>query len=206
LKTIRSLIGSVAVFGDDLVVPVDCRELLVETLEVLHFKVNVHKSFWGANFRESCGVDSFRGVDVTPVYWKTFYDGGPESLESVIGTVNNLYKRWLMCASERLSWTLPCSQLAMVDTRSGVTGFQSRSGIDNSHLRRRWNRDLQREEVMVRLLRQKVTKTATNDDTALLQYFTERPEPTTRWSHGIMQRPQLKNRLGWVSVHSLYAQ
>jgi hypothetical protein len=206
LKTIRSLIGSVAVFGDDLVVPVDCRELLVETLEVLHFKVNIHKSFWGANFRESCGVDSFRGVDVTPVYWKTFYDGGPESLESVIGTVNNLYKRWLMCASERLSWTLPCSQLAMVDTRSGVTGFQSRSGIDNSHLRRRWNRDLQREEVMVRLLRQKVTKTATNDDTALLQYFTERPEPTTRWSHGIMQRPQLKNRLGWVSVHSLYAQ
>jgi hypothetical protein len=120
LKTIRSLIGSVAVFGDDLVVPVDCRELLVETLEVLHFKVNVHKSFWGANFRESCGVDSFRGVDVTPVYWKTFYDGGPESLESVIGTVNNLYKRWLMCASERLSWTLPCSQLAMVDTRSGA--------------------------------------------------------------------------------------
>lgn len=206
LKTIRSLKGSVAVFGDDLVVPVDCRELLVETLEVLHFKVNSHKSFWGKNFRESCGVDSFMGIDVTPVYWKTFYDGGPESLESVIGTVNNLYKRWLLNASERLSWTLPCSQLAMVDTRSGVTGFQSRSGIDNSHLRRRWNRDLQREEVMVRLLRQKVTKTATNDDTALLQYFTERPEPTTRWSHGIMQRPQLKNRLGWVSVHSLYAQ
>jgi hypothetical protein len=206
LGAIRSLIGSVAVFGDDIVIPTECRELFVDALEVLHFKVNTNKSFFGENFRESCGVDSFRGVDVTPVYWKTFYDGGPESLESVIGTVNNLYKRWLMNASARLSWTLPLSQLAMVDTRSGVTGIQSRSGLDNRHLQRRWNQDLQREEVRVRCLRAKQDRTATNDDTALLQYFTEAPEPTTRWSHGIAQRPQLKNRLGWVSVHSLYAQ
>jgi hypothetical protein len=203
LGTIRSLKGQVAVYGDDIVVPVDCRKLLVETLEILDFKVNDRKTFWGANFRESCGVDSFRGVDVTPVYWKTFYDGGPESLESVIGTVNNLYKRWLMNASMRLSWTLPCSQLAMVDTRSGVTGLQSRSGLDNSHLKRRWNPGLQREEVLVRRLSGRQHRTATNDDTALLQYFTEAPEPTTKWTHGIMQRPQLKNRLGWVSADTL---
>jgi hypothetical protein len=203
LGTIRSLKGQVAVYGDDIVVPVDCRKLLVETLEILDFKVNDRKTFWGANFRESCGVDSFRGVDVTPVYWKTFYDGGPESLESVIGTVNNLYKRWLMNASMRLSWTLPCSQLAMVDTRSGVTGLQSRSGLDNSHLKRRWNPGLQREEVLVRRLSGRQHRTATNDDTALLQYFTEAPEPTTKWTHGIMQRPQLKNRLGWVSADAL---
>lgn len=203
LRTIRNLVGEVSVYGDDLVVPVDCRKQLVETLEILDFKVNDDKTFWGANFRESCGVDSFRGVDVTPVYWKTFYDGGPESLESVIGTVNNLYKRWLMNASMQLSWTLPCSQLAMVDMRSGVTGLQSRSGIDNSCLRRRWNRNLQRYEVMARVIRGTQHRTPTDNDSALLQYFTEAPEPTTSWSHGILQRPELKNRLGWVSVDSL---
>jgi hypothetical protein len=58
-RNIRKLEGSVAVFGDDIVVPVDSRELLVRGLEILDFKVNLAKSFWTGKFRESCGVDSY---------------------------------------------------------------------------------------------------------------------------------------------------
>jgi hypothetical protein len=34
------------------------------------FKVNTHKSFWKGNFRESCGMDAYSGIDVTPTYMR----------------------------------------------------------------------------------------------------------------------------------------
>jgi hypothetical protein len=203
VREIERLAEEVAVFGDDIIIPVDCRELFVETLEVLHFKVNERKSFWTGKFRESCGVDSYDGVDVTPVYWKTFFNGRPESLASVVGTVNNLYNRYLMSASLRLASTLPTARLAKVVTGSGVFGLESRSGTDNSHLQRRWNPHLHRFEVRALATISQQHRTATNDETAILQYFTEAPEPTTMWTHGVLQRPQLKTRLRWVSADSL---
>jgi len=203
VREIEKLEEEVAVFGDDIVIPTDCRELFVEALEVLHFKVNERKSFWTGKFRESCGVDSYDGVDVTPVYWKTFFNGRPESLASVVGTVNNLYNRYLMNASLRLASTLPTAHLATVVTGSGVFGLESRSGQDNSHLQRRWNPHLHRFEVKALGTLSRQHRTATNDETALLQYFTEAPEPTTMWTHGVLQRPQLKTRLRWVSADSL---
>lgn len=206
VREIEKLEEEVAVFGDDIVIPVDCRELFVETLEVLHFKVNERKSFWTGKFRESCGVDSYDGVDVTPVYWKTFFNGRPESLASVVGTVNNLYNRYLMNASLRLASTLPEARLAKVVTGSGVFGLESRSGVDNSHLPRRWNQHLHRFEVRALGTISQQHRTATNDETAILQYFTEAPSPTTKWVHGVLQRPQLKTRLRWVSADSLVSQ
>jgi len=77
-REVRRAASEVAVFGDDLVIPTDSRKLLFDALEVLYFKVNDGKSFAERNFRESCGVDSFRGVDVTPVYWKRPCSSAPE--------------------------------------------------------------------------------------------------------------------------------
>lgn len=207
-ESVESLDGEVAVFGDDIVIPSDSRELLVEALEVLHFKVNTEKSFWTGRFRESCGVDSFNGVNVTPVYWKTFYNGDPESLASVIETCNNLYTKWLHNASNQLAWTLP-RQLPAVEMRSGVMGLKSRLPVSNSHLPKRWNADLQRNEVLALTLTSVQHKTPVHDDSALLQYFTEVPPaplsgclngPRQKWQSGVAQRPKLKKRLRWVPV------
>jgi hypothetical protein len=206
--SIKKLVGEVAVFGDDLIVPNDSRELLVDALEVLHFKVNDSKSFWTGKFRESCGVDSFNGVNVTPVYWKTFYDGGPESLASVIETVNNLYSKWLLNASNQLAWTLP-RQLLSVEMGSGVLGLKSRLPVSNRHLKHRWNCELQRDEVRAITLTGSQQRTEVQNDTALLQYFTEVPlapltgcinGPRQKWQSGVAQRPKLKSKLGWVPV------
>jgi hypothetical protein len=66
-RTIESFKGSVRVYGDDIIVPVDCVPYVVETFALLGWKVNSHKSFWTGLFRESCGGDFYGGLDVTPV-------------------------------------------------------------------------------------------------------------------------------------------
>ena len=132
-RNIYRLIGEVAVFGDDIVIPSDSRELFVKALEVLHFKVNPNKSFWTGRFRESCGVDSFGGAVVTPAYWKSFYNGKPESLASTVESSNNFYKKFLIETSRHLASTLP-KGLPVVAQRSGILGLQSRTEVCNDRL------------------------------------------------------------------------
>jgi len=66
--------GAVFVFGDDIIVPAEMAEVVINDLESFGLVVNRTKSFWRSNFRESCGVDAFNGVNVTPVRWKTSVD------------------------------------------------------------------------------------------------------------------------------------
>jgi len=59
---------SFAVYGDDIVVPSGCSELLLEVLAFAGFTPNKEKTFTSGPFRESCGKHYFRGFDVTPLY------------------------------------------------------------------------------------------------------------------------------------------
>jgi len=202
---LESLAGEVAVFGDDIVIPSDSRELFVHALEVLYFKVNAGKSFWTGRFRESCGVDSYNGVNVTPVYWKQPYDGGPESLSSVVECRNNFYMKFLLNTSAYLESTLP-GHLPWVATNSGVFGLKTRFRPRCDELPRRYNESLQRVEVRALSMISTQRRTPTNDDTALLQYFTEEPSPDNIWVHGVPQRPLLRMRKRWVPLELLTAQ
>lgn len=201
-KNVEALMGQVAIFGDDIVVPVDSRELLVEALEVLDFKVNDAKSFWTGKFRESCGVDAFDGVDVTPAYWRTFNNGKPESVASTVETRNNFHKKFLLTAADRLASTIP-RDIPSVHITSGVFGFKSFIRPENRGFRTRDNPGLQRTEIRVRTLIGSQERIATNDDSALLQFFTEDPDPFTKWTHGVPQRPVLKLKYRWVALTDL---
>lgn len=79
--------GAVFVFGDDIIIPVECVEKVIDDLESFGLRVNKEKSFWRGAFRESCGVDAFNGVNVTPVRWKTTLDAnhisGLQSLSDI---------------------------------------------------------------------------------------------------------------------------
>lgn len=66
--------GAVFVFGDDIILPVEAVECVILALESFGLLVNRTKSYWRGGFRESCGVDAFNGVDVTPVRWKSTED------------------------------------------------------------------------------------------------------------------------------------
>jgi hypothetical protein len=202
IHDLMSLIGEVTVFGDDIIVPVDCRELVCEALEVLDFKVNTSKSYWNGMFRESCGVDAYRGVDITPVYWRSPATCEPDAIVSAVEVRNSFYKRGYWAVAEHLTSTIPRAGLPTVRIGSGVFGFATFGRARLDGLFRRTNVFLHRDEVRCLGVRSKRQIREIRDESVLLQYFTENPEPFTAWQGGVGLRPKI--RLSWVWECSAY--
>lgn len=57
-----------AVYGDDLIVPSEFAEDVLESLSLIGFTPNQKKTFIDGPFRESCGKHYYGGEDVTPIY------------------------------------------------------------------------------------------------------------------------------------------
>lgn len=69
LRAIQELTGTpgtISVYGDDLIYPRKMHKYVLALFDDLNFKVNRDKSFASMHFRESCGGDFYRGVDVRP--------------------------------------------------------------------------------------------------------------------------------------------
>jgi len=104
-KDVKSFAGSVRVYGDDLIVPVDHVRTIVQTLEHFGARVGLSKSFWTGRFRESCGREFFNGQDVSIVRVRQALPDTIADVGEVISTVslrNQLYMsgywqtaRWL---------------------------------------------------------------------------------------------------------------
>lgn len=62
-------------YGDDIVVCTNAVDDVVELLEYCGFTVNTGKSFTDPSipFRESCGADYYKGIDIRPFYQRTFF-------------------------------------------------------------------------------------------------------------------------------------
>lgn len=84
----------ILVFGDDVVVPTTYVGHAMTVLEAFGLKVNRDKSFSTGFFRESCGVDAYKGTDVTPVRFKTVWSNHrrPDVLESWCSYANVFYE------------------------------------------------------------------------------------------------------------------
>jgi hypothetical protein len=172
----------------------------VELLEICDFKVNQSKSFKEGNFRESCGVDAFRGRGVTPVYWRGPYTSEPESVASLIELHNHLYSRWLMCTSARLARQL--ADFPSVAADSGATGLHSRVAVVLPGIPR-YCKAHHVWKVRIPVFSGTSKRTPFGNDCALLQYFTEDPSPYTKWAHGVQNRVRLARRMRWIPVHAL---
>jgi len=101
----KDLVGDVRVYGDDIIVPTDCVDSVIEALRDFNCVVNIDKSFWNGKFRESCGGDYYDGTDVTPVRCRAKFpssrmDGS--SVASLIALRNLLYMRGLWRATSSL--------------------------------------------------------------------------------------------------------
>lgn len=79
--------AEVSVYGDDIIVPTSAYAGLVEVLGAVGFIPNKEKSFASGPFRESCGGDYLRGIDIRPCYIK-----GPLSCQ-VLFVLHNFYYR-----------------------------------------------------------------------------------------------------------------
>jgi len=124
---IMSLRGKVRVYGDDIVVPVEYVQRVIQFLEAFGLLVNKDKSFWNGKFRESCGGDYYDGEWVTPIRLRQDL---PQSLADVQGIValaayRNLlywggYWRTAEKLDRRLSTLLKGNWTIVDQTASGI--------------------------------------------------------------------------------------
>lgn len=103
---LRKIAGSILVYGDDLVIPGDNCPGVITALESFHLRVNTQKSYSTGYFRESCGVDAYLGVNVTPVRIKRTWDGqslpSQATLPSYVALSNALYAKGYLWAAWEL--------------------------------------------------------------------------------------------------------
>jgi len=95
----------VYVYGDDILVPTAWAELSIQGLEAVGLIVNRDKSCITGYFRESCGVDAFKGVNVTPSRLHTPWTDRPSDgacLASYVALANDLSSKGYVNASDYL--------------------------------------------------------------------------------------------------------
>jgi hypothetical protein len=85
----------VLVYGDDIIVPTEQSANAISILESFGLAINRDKSCLHGFFRESCGVDAYNGVDVTPVRLRTRWVSHhcPDAYVAWIAYANSFYER-----------------------------------------------------------------------------------------------------------------
>lgn len=198
---LKRLKGKVRVFGDDIILPEYGYAPLQTLLASLSLKINREKSFSRGHFRESCGQDSWRGYDVTPLKPKVCGGTKPAAVEGTIALSNNLHSKGFWQAARASLSTLDkrlTRLLILQRTVAGCALFTFGPGsID--HLDKRWNSDTQRTEVRTLVVKTKAPRRTQHVKESLLQFFTEAPDPMFKWSSGLGLRPRSSLRTGWVA-------
>jgi hypothetical protein len=78
----------VYVYGDDIIARRSCVQAIYDYLPLFGMKINTDKSFSRGYFRESCGLHAYKGVEVTPVRFKTVLS--PTSSPQMLATALRL--------------------------------------------------------------------------------------------------------------------
>jgi len=94
-QDLERFVGEVRVYGDDIIVPVHCVSMVIDSLEHFGAKVNAGKSFWTGKFRESCGKEFYNGEDVSIVRVRREFPSSPKDAREVISIIelrNQFYK------------------------------------------------------------------------------------------------------------------
>jgi len=159
VQAYRSQRAKVYVYGDDIIVPRYCSGLTIRVLEAVGLKANLDKCCRGRFFRESCGMDAYKGICVTPLRIRTPLTSslGGTALFSWCSYHNWFERRGMYGAAELVrSWLCRVSPDLLVLNeeewdpvpvaylhRADTFGLDTLSG---RRLRRRWNSDFQRYE------------------------------------------------------------
>ena len=155
---------AVWVFGDDIVIPPEAYGIVVRALAAFNMKVNANKSYCDVGgFRESCGCDAYRGVEITPLRLRVDGVSSVAGLLTLVEHSNALYREGYLSTREEcnllievIADQLGVRHLIGASTDPCLTScvyFQSISSAEkwnrNGGVVRRYNRNLQRAEIRV---------------------------------------------------------
>lgn len=103
LKLSRAM-SCVKVYGDDIITTAESCAEVICTLERYHLAMNRSKCCIAGSFRESCGMDAYRGVDVTPTKIRSIYTSKPDcnTIVSWVALSNEFYLRGYYTVAEAL--------------------------------------------------------------------------------------------------------
>jgi hypothetical protein len=165
----------ILVYGDDVIVPSGFAASAITLLESFGLLVNRNKSCLSGLFRESCGMDAFQGICVTPVRVSALWQESPhpDAYDSWISYANSFYARsWFRSYNliveelEHIYGSIPTRDMGLTcPSLAGPTNLRS--------FRKRVNKALQKVEFRVRVtvsLKERFIDTGWIE---LLRFFTE---------------------------------
>jgi hypothetical protein len=124
---LKALAKTIFVYGDDLIVKTEHVGDLFEAFPTYGLKFNRDKSCYTGQFRESCGVDAFKGFDVTPTRVKihTFPRRDPSAIQKHVAIVNNFRKKGYinMARVWRLATEKAYGKFPYVSEKSAAVGW-----------------------------------------------------------------------------------
>jgi hypothetical protein len=116
-----------SVYGDDIIVESEYAPSVIAMLEAFGLRVNLNKSFWRGNFRESCGADYWHGYDVSVVRVRHLIDNAPspDAMVSLVSTQNFLFLRGLERSAQVLRDFWPFVPAHQVPVEQGYAFLSS---------------------------------------------------------------------------------
>jgi hypothetical protein len=103
-KDIKSYIGKVRVYGDDIIIPQDTAHSVVSSLQTFGFVVNEGKSFWNGKFRESCGKEYYDGLDVSITKVRRLFPTHRQDAQEVISLVSLRNQLFELALFDTVTW------------------------------------------------------------------------------------------------------
>lgn len=207
-EQLQSVGKRVFVYGDDIVVPVEWAHVSIQALERVGLVVNRLKSCIQGEFRESCGVDAFRGIVVTPTRVKTLWSGqlsDGTAYVSYVALANSFASKGYIKASQYL-WELLESTYGKIPLGTPFSSFPCRTVDDpleaeefnSKTFKSRRSGDYQRVEFFLKGVQPSRKKTSLDGWTRLLRDFVtpQMTDPST-----IVVPRSIKIKRGWKAVY-----
>lgn len=153
------IVGRVYVYGDDIVVPCELVPRLFELFPKYGLMFNEDKCFTSGYFRESCGLDAYKGFICTPVRLRKLLPQSrkqPELIVSAVELANYLHKRGYWRTSRYVAGVVQQHWHVGILTAPSVNfgglslvSFTSKGVTSDGKVRIRWNLGLQKHECKV---------------------------------------------------------
>lgn len=170
----RIAADNIQVYGDDIIVSTEYYRCVVDWLSHFGLKPNLTKSFSNGYFRESCGVDAYNGVDITPIYVRHYPTKlcakDASIIQSLVSLSNSLWMKGLYNASALVKKRVEAvlGMLPLVSNESQMLGWSTRQNVRSYT---KWDRNLHSFTNYAYIIKPKKLDDVLSGVPALMKFF-----------------------------------